>query len=192
MKSPVKIATVLLAMAAFAACGKDKAEDDQIVTVRGNLLPDETTPIGQKWRQLVNANVGIGEATAAVQNVPGYPAQYQQFINGVIVFTNDHGAVYLTQAIFNKWQSLTGMTDANGTAIYSYLRCSDRRLRRDLHPRGGHVHGRPHRRQRRRRTRHLRRHLPQVPDDADRARPAAERGGRGRGRRLAYPDIHGR
>jgi Ca2+-binding RTX toxin-like protein len=121
MKSPVKIATVMLAMVAFAACGKGKTDDDQIATVRGALLPDETTPIGQKWRQLVNAGVPIGEATATVQSVPGYPAQYQVFVSGVIVFTNDHGAVYLTQAIFNKWQSLTGMTDAGGNIVYSYF-----------------------------------------------------------------------
>jgi len=122
MKSPMKIAAVLLAMAAFAACGKGKTDDtDKITTVTGALLPDETTPIGQKWRQLVNAGVPIGEATAAVQNVPGYPAQYQQFVSGVIVFTNDHGAVYLTQAIFNKWQSLTGMTDAFGAVVYNFF-----------------------------------------------------------------------
>jgi hypothetical protein len=48
MKSPMKIAAVLLAMAAFAACGKGKTDDtDKITTVTGALLPDETTPIGQ-------------------------------------------------------------------------------------------------------------------------------------------------
>jgi uncharacterized protein with LGFP repeats len=53
--------------------------------------------------------------------VPGYPATYQTFVQGVIVFTNDHGAVYLTQAIFDKWQSLTGLPDAGGTPVYNFF-----------------------------------------------------------------------
>jgi hypothetical protein len=62
----VKSTVVLLALAtAFAACGKNQTEDN-VQTVQGKLLPDETTPIGQKWRQLVNAGVPIGEATNTV------------------------------------------------------------------------------------------------------------------------------
>ena len=112
--------TAVLALVAFAACGKNQSEGE-VTTVHGALLPDETTPIGQKWRQLVTAGVPIGEATNTVQNVPGYPATYQTFVQGVIVFTNDHGAVYLTQAIFDKWQSLTTMLDAGGNPVYGFF-----------------------------------------------------------------------
>ena len=75
MKS-VKCTVVLLALASVAAaCGKNQQPEDKIATVQGALLPDETTPIGQKWRQLVNAGVAIGDALDIVKPVPGYPAQ---------------------------------------------------------------------------------------------------------------------
>jgi hypothetical protein len=110
----------LLALAVAAGCGKEKTEGD-VQTVRGAIIPDETTPIGQRWRQAVNAGVPIGEATNAQTPVPGYPALYQLFANHAIVWTHDHGAVLLTKAIFDKWFSLTGVLDAAGNPVYNFF-----------------------------------------------------------------------
>ena len=112
---------VVLALVAFAGCGKTQSTEESVETVRSNLIPDETGPIGQKWRKLVDAGVPIGEATFVLRAVPGQNAQYQTFINGVIVWTNDFGAVYLTQAIWDKWQSMTTLLDGNGNAVYNFF-----------------------------------------------------------------------
>jgi Ca2+-binding RTX toxin-like protein len=118
MNSTIRRSTVLvLAFAAFAACGKNQPED-VVQTVQGALVPDETTPIGQKWRQLQTAGIDLGEAIEAVQPTPGGAAQYQRFASAVIVYSNDFGAVYTPTQIFDKWLSLQTMTDAGGGNVF--------------------------------------------------------------------------
>ena len=63
----------------------------------------------------------VGSATSAVQTVPGSIAQYQTYTNGVIVFSDDYGAVFLTQAIFNKWLSLKGQTNGDGKDLFNLV-----------------------------------------------------------------------
>lgn len=117
-RAPSRSLVTLLLLTALAGCGSKPPADDT-VKISGALLPDETTPIGQKWRQLVNKGVAIGEATALVQTVPGAAAQYQTFVSGVIVYSNDFGAVYLTQAIFDRWQALTTTYDIDHNPVYA-------------------------------------------------------------------------
>jgi hypothetical protein len=109
----------MLALATFAGCGTRKHDDGPPITTRASsLLPDETTPIGQKWRALINAGINLGEATAVVQSVPGGAAQYQLFASFVIVYTNDFGAVYMPMVVFTKWLSLQSTPDASGSPVY--------------------------------------------------------------------------
>ena len=117
MKSPLKLTTVMLALAAFAACGKTQPID-AVETVQGALIPDETTPIGQKWRQLMSAGINLGEATAPVQPTPGNLGQYQLFATAAIVNSNDFGAVLVPTVIFDKWIALQSMTDAGGSNLH--------------------------------------------------------------------------
>jgi len=116
-RAPSRSWVALFLLTALVGCGR-KQPADEIAKTQGALLPDETTPIGQKWRQLVNKGVAIGEATNLVQTVPGSSAQYQPFVDGVIVYSNDHGAVYITQAIFDRWQALTTTFNVNGAPVY--------------------------------------------------------------------------
>jgi Ca2+-binding RTX toxin-like protein len=121
MKLSFKLTTTLLALAAFAGCGK-APQEEQFQTTQGAILPDETTPIGQKWRQLLNSGTDLGEATAPVQSIPpGLSGQYQLFGGHVIVNSTDFGAVYMPTALFDKWVSLQTMTDAAGNNLYTVV-----------------------------------------------------------------------
>src|SRR5205814_8228301 len=46
---------------------------------------------------------------------------YQTFRTGVIVYSNDFGAVYITRAIFDKWLSLQSDTTADGTNLFQFV-----------------------------------------------------------------------
>jgi hypothetical protein len=81
---------------------------------------DLTGPIGQKWIKLGGALV-VGAATANVVSTPDGGAQYQQFVHGVIIFSKDWGAVFVSTAIFQKWLSLNSQTNANGDNLLSYV-----------------------------------------------------------------------
>ena len=63
-----------------------------------------------------------GTPTSDVQNLPGGIGQYRTYTNGVIVYTNDNGAVLLSQAIFDKWLSLQGQVALDdGSDLYLFL-----------------------------------------------------------------------
>jgi Ca2+-binding RTX toxin-like protein len=75
---------------------------------------DVTQPIGQRWQQLGGTAV-LGNPSSAVEPVPGVAALYQTFANGVIVWSNDYGAVRLPRVIFDKWLSLDGELAVDGS-----------------------------------------------------------------------------
>jgi hypothetical protein len=79
-----------------------------------------STFITAKWLQLGGATV-VGGATSAVQDTPEGGGAYQIFTNGVIVYSNDFGAVYITQVIFDKWLSLQSDTTADGTNLFTFV-----------------------------------------------------------------------
>jgi hypothetical protein len=109
----------LALLATVIACGNaDSDRQEQTSVVQQSLEPDESTPIGQKWQKLGAAVVG--DATSAVQSAPGGAAEYQTFVNGVIVYSNDFGAFYLTRAIFDGWLSLLFGTTGDGTNLFEY------------------------------------------------------------------------
>ena len=125
MRFSVKRCAVMIAVATLLGCKGSKPADegskpgDHVQTVRGAIIPDETTPIGQKWRALLNAGINLGEATTVELLTPGGAARYQRFPVAVIVYTNDYGAVYMPPAIFDKWLSLQTLPDASGTPVFS-------------------------------------------------------------------------
>ena len=118
MSLAVRIAVVMLAAVSVAGCGQTDREG--IALVQGKLGPDETTPIGQKWKKLGGLAV-VGDTTGPVQAVLGSAATYQTFTHGVIVYSNDFGAVFITQTIFDKWFSLRTATTGDGANLFNYV-----------------------------------------------------------------------
>ena len=117
MKSPVR-STILIIALAFGYVGCGNSEPEALDLVHQAVGPDQATPIGQKWKKLAAAGIELGDTTSAVQTIPGGAAQYQMFVNGVIVYSDDFGAVYITQTVFDKWLSLQTMTDAGGNNLF--------------------------------------------------------------------------
>ena len=109
----------------LAAChGEEKAAVGESVVHRPAKIVAETLPtidpkipegrILQKWRDLGGIDV-VGEAIDVFQEIE-FPSisenpevrdikiSYQKFERGVIVYSADYGAVYLSHAIFERWQ----------------------------------------------------------------------------------------
>src|SRR5678815_93825 len=83
MKLPMRSTMVIIALVfGYAACGNNEPEDVDLV--HQAIGPDQTTPIGQKWKKLAAAGIALGDTTSAVQTIPGGAGQYQTFVNGVI------------------------------------------------------------------------------------------------------------
>ena len=111
----------LALLTVVAACnGHPGRESETLVRVTGAFTVNQSAPIGQRWAKLGGSAV-VGNPTSDVQTTPGGAAQYQTFTNGVIVASNDFGAVYITQAIFDKWLSLQGSTTHDGTDLFAYV-----------------------------------------------------------------------
>jgi hypothetical protein len=87
--------------------------ETRVAAVDGEFTVDVTQPIGQRWQQIGGMAV-LGNPSSAVEVVPGLEALYQTFANGVIVWSNDYGAVRLPREIFDKWLSLDGQTVYEG------------------------------------------------------------------------------
>jgi Ca2+-binding RTX toxin-like protein len=87
--------------------------EERVSAVGEEFTVDVTQPIGRRWQQIGGTAV-LGNPSSAVQDVPGLPAQYQTFANGVIVWSDDYGAVRLPRVIFDKWLSLAGQTVLDG------------------------------------------------------------------------------
>jgi hypothetical protein len=86
--------------------------------------PPETTTVGAElttaeendlittaWNQLGGAAT-VGNATGVATDLPNVVGRYQQFANGVIVWSNDNGAVLVPTAIFNFWIGLVAQPAA--------------------------------------------------------------------------------
>ena len=80
---------------------------------------DESTPIGMKWVKL-GGMAEVGAPTSDVLMTSNGAAQYQKFEKGVIVYSNDWGAVLNSKAIFDKWQS-QGQNTADGQNLFNYI-----------------------------------------------------------------------
>jgi uncharacterized protein with LGFP repeats len=101
------------------ACGGN-GRDPQSRRAASGLQVDESTPIGKKWVKLGGAAV-VGEPTTDVLSTPNGSAQYQRFANGVIVFSQDWGAIYDSGPIFDAWLGLVGQTSATGEELFGYV-----------------------------------------------------------------------
>jgi uncharacterized protein with LGFP repeats len=123
MRFPVTTIVVTIAFATLLGCTgiQRDGKENEVETVRSAIVPDETTPIGQKWRELINRGINLGEATAAVQSIPGGAAQYQTFAGAVIVYSNDYGATLMPLNIFNRWLAAQSETDAGGNNLFFVL-----------------------------------------------------------------------
>jgi hypothetical protein len=94
----------------FAPACTDSLPSDEgpdIQSVQLALPQDETTPIGKKWRALLDAGIVLGDPIATEQPVPwGAVATFQPYASHAIVYSNDSGAVVMPMAFFNKWVGL--------------------------------------------------------------------------------------
>lgn len=79
----------------------------------GTGLPPLMTdgPIYKKWLKLGGAST-VGNATAVEAPTPGGGGLYQTFDNGVIIYSDDWGAMLVSQAIYNFWAALYGQFGA--------------------------------------------------------------------------------
>ena len=66
---------------------------------------DESTPIGQKWREAGGA-AKVGAPTSGTRSALSGQLQYQSFEKGAILFTEAFGAVLFDSVLFAKWAEL--------------------------------------------------------------------------------------
>jgi LGFP repeat len=93
------------------------------VALRGSLLAvDESTPIGEKWREL-GALAFSGAVLANAQTMSDGLGAFQTFSNGAIVYSPDFGAVWLAQPVFAKLNApeVAQGRSASGDNIRDYL-----------------------------------------------------------------------
>ena len=64
----------------------------------------------------------VGNPTSGILSTPSNLAKYQKFEHGVIVYTVDLGAHYLSRQIFDRWLALKGKTTRDGKDLYAYLK----------------------------------------------------------------------
>ena len=125
MNDVQKSLTLWLVIIFLAAChGEEVAATGDSVIHRPAKIVAETLPtidpkipegrILQKWHDLGGIDV-VGEAIEAFQEIE-FPSlsenpevsdvklSYQKFDRGVIVYSADYGAVYLSHTIFDRWQ----------------------------------------------------------------------------------------
>lgn len=91
---------------------------------------DELGPIGKKWLKLGGEAV-VGAPTSGIVATPDGAAQYQTFGNGVIVYSIDWGAQFVSTGIFQQWLALNGRNEPGGANLLSYVGFPKRDYRRD-------------------------------------------------------------
>jgi hypothetical protein len=84
-----------------------------------SLLVSDESPIGKKWIKLGGAPV-IGNPISDVAEGPN-ATLYRRYEKGVIVYSEDWGAVYLSSFIFDNWLSLAGRTNSAGQDMLGYV-----------------------------------------------------------------------
>jgi LGFP repeat len=114
------LAAVVIGTGGCDAGRRDGAIETRTAAVDGQFTIDLTGPIGQRWQKLGGAAV-MGDATSAVVSMSQVPAQYQTFANFVIVYSQDVGAVVLSQLLFDKWVSLASGVVPGGTNLLTYV-----------------------------------------------------------------------
>jgi Ca2+-binding RTX toxin-like protein len=84
-------------------------------------LGEQAAAITAKWTKLGGAAV-LGNATSAVTSAPrGLLGEYQLFTNGVIVSSNDFGAVFLSRVVFDKWLTLQSQVNGTGKNLFDVV-----------------------------------------------------------------------
>ena len=99
--------------AALLSCQSGHSDTEEAVTSSEEALTsaEEDNLITAAWTALGGAAV-VGNSTAAPADLPGGVGRYQTFVNGVIVWSNDNGAVLVPTAILNFWIGLTSQQAA--------------------------------------------------------------------------------
>ena len=77
-------------------------------------------PIYKKWLKLGGAAT-VGNPTAAQAATPDGGGLFQPFANGVIIYSDDWGAMLVSQAIYAEWASLHGQTAPGGGDLLTYV-----------------------------------------------------------------------
>lgn len=116
----VRTGLVLLAAAGQLACnvGDQETPSEGAVAHTSQALGEQAPAITAKWTKLGGAAV-VGAATSSVLALPqSLPGEYQLFSNGVIVSSDEFGAVYLSKLVFDKWLSLQTRTNADGNNLF--------------------------------------------------------------------------
>jgi hypothetical protein len=111
---------IVLALAA-GACGNAPGHDAPATDVV-SFDTVAHAAIDGKWDKLGGAAV-VGTPTADVKSLPpGADGQYQTFTKGVIVYSNDYGAVLITQAELDAWLARQSVPGPGGAGnLYAYL-----------------------------------------------------------------------
>lgn len=98
---------------------RHKLESDAAVdTATG----DEIVAAAIKYKRYVAGDSVVGAATSAIHALPEGLGKYQTFEHGVIVYSPDTGAFFLSQQIFDRWLALQGTLTADGQDLYAFLR----------------------------------------------------------------------
>jgi hypothetical protein len=101
----------LLLAAPACTFGRDPISTEEIVQAV-NPEPDPASPIGQKWLKLGGKSV-VGDAIREVGTLSLSNGKYQEFEHGVIVYSDDFGALFMPATIFARWRA-SGTEDKIG------------------------------------------------------------------------------
>lgn len=82
---------------------------------------DPASPIGQKW-QAEGGEAKVGKPLRDMQSALGGKLRYQEFQNGVILFSEAFGAVMVRPEIFRKWSTHPSLPTSLGCPIADSFR----------------------------------------------------------------------
>lgn len=122
MRAILRFVPLAAVPAILMSCGPRSAPEGEKGTLAQRLDQDAAvSAIFYKWLGLVAAGVPIGSPSGNIITAPGDVAKIQLFQQGVIVYSDDFGAVFLTHALFERWLYYQTMTVPDGSTLYSYL-----------------------------------------------------------------------
>lgn len=116
----MKFSSLVMSLLLLGTACSGWIEEDGSFGQKRQASIDLSSPIGLKWLKLGGESV-VGMETTSVLTTPNNNAKYQRFANGVIVYSTDFGAVYLSNALFDSWLALRGKTAGNGQDLLDYI-----------------------------------------------------------------------
>jgi Ca2+-binding RTX toxin-like protein/uncharacterized protein with LGFP repeats len=110
-------------LSAASGCAREPEEPKEATAsnVREALTSAEATAAIQRKLEKLGGAPVVGSATSPLALTPGGAAYFQRFTNGVLVYSDDAGAVYVKAVAFDKWLALQTQTTGTGENLFTFL-----------------------------------------------------------------------